>query len=924
MKKVFLLLSFLQSMQCFAQSDAECIDKILAKKGRWEQVKNAPHIGGAELPIQKRFLEAVHNMLQKRYVAMGVNVEYVHVHSPSDKNRPVNLYSYNIDAPHYLCSGDTLSFPSQFGISLNVDFNQFTETPLFDTTDDKLLTGYFNLRHGHPTEIRPGIWQFPDDPESLGFGVTGNSKAWLLTFDGEVPWTYVTRREFLIKRKFNLSIQLKKEDGYLKERLTSWETEKKYKEQEWKNDPGRLGKYMDNTYKPGIEREQKDHERTTTELRKVISEIEDQLAGSAAELDQAAIVKIDPNRTFNYLFTEKNDPFAQILTKPNKVYFNKGLQRSIPHFISIELIYNNKDQVAEAAALAMAKALDLDYLRSFIGKQGPVAYNASIPPTSNSTPLSHTPVATSIGNTKSNLIAEHKNVSIAEGNKGASKNGLLTGRFSGPVNTSATLSLSGKSDIEITVPISPGKNYSSHGFSKTIALKLPVEVQLKKIPANMIGVVFNGKINESDTVSNLKVGIDHQYELISRSSDDKTFSNFYEGGDYAIGGYNGEEGRYVAFVSYKAGLEGNNGKFRQIYWRDRNTGITKLISSNGREQANGDSYLPSLSADGQTVVFESVASNLVEGDNNNAKDVFVWSAFTNTIEAVSKTSGGQWSNAESFDAEISGNGRFVVFSSNASNLTSISKGQSITNVFLHDLRTRNTEMISVDPSTRTGGNGGKGSISFDGNRISFSSATSTLVSNDQNGLWDIFLWQREQKELRRISVTYDGKERNQGQESATRFVASSISGNGRYIVFATTATNMVATDKNNFQDVFVCDVETGTVQLISQTTEAIQGNNDSPIEQADKLAISFDGNWIAFPTKSTNLGVPAGNILLHDIKTGRKQVVSKVEGGYVGRPVLSYSGSYVLFSKSSALDTRFSSSGLFVHFTGNGPTRDMK
>ena len=923
MKKILTALSLLLFTQTFAQSDADCIARILAKKGRWVPVKNAPHIGGTDLTLQRKFLESVHNMLQRSYTVMGVNASYVYVHSPADKDHPVNMFSYNIDAPHYLCSGDTLSFPSQFGISLNIDFNQFTETPLFDTTDDKLLSGYFDLRHGLPVEVKPGIWQFPDDPESLGFGVTGNSKLWLLTFDGKVPWSYVTKREFLIKRRHNLKFQLAYEDGHLKEQLAKWETEKKYKEQEWRNDPTKLSKYIDNTYKPGIDRENQNYKRTTADMRKIIEQIEDELTAPAEELNQQAIVKKDPHSTFNYLFTDKDDPFAEILTKPNPAYFSKKLPNSIPHFISVEIIYNHKDEVAVSVANDMAKAVDLDYLKSFIGKAAPGAFTGTTASQATIAPKEKAAEPVKAPAPKTAAAPETKTTAVATGTKPNSKAGQITGRISAPTNTAATLSVGGKGDIEVAIPKTAGKNYSSTSFSKAYTGTLPVDMQIKKMPAGMNAVMYNGSISTLDSNTNVRVGLDYKYELISRGSDDKTFSSFYEGGDYAIGGYNGEEGRYVAFVSYKAGLEGNNGKFRQIYWKDRNTGVTKLVSAASGQQGNGDSYLPSLSADGQILVFESVATNLTESDNNNAKDVFMWNAVTNTLQVVSKTASGQYGNAESFDAEISGNGRFIVFSSNASNLTNTPKGQSITNVFLYDITNKSIELISLDPATKTGGNGGKGSISFDGSRVSFSSATPTLAKNDNNGLWDIFLWQRGQKELKRVSMTYDGKERNQGQEAASRFVASTISGNGRYVVFATTATNMVANDKNNFQDVFVVDVETGAVQIASQTADGQPANNDSPIEQADKLAISFDGSWVAFPTKSGNLGTASGNIVLHNMKTGKKQIVSNVEGGYVGRPLITYSGSYVIFSKSTALDSRFSSSGIFVHFTGNGPTREF-
>ncbi|MGZ5253490.1 MAG: TolB family protein, partial [Flavitalea sp.] len=391
-------------------------------------------------------------------------------------------------------------------------------------------------------------------------------------------------------------------------------------------------------------------------------------------------------------------------------------------------------------------------------------------------------------------------------------------------------------------------------------------------------------------------------------------------------GFGSEEGRYVVFVTYTKNMEGSDGKFRQVFWRDRNTGITRLVSgaSSSGEQANGDCLEPSISADGKRVVFESKATNLVSGDNNNAKDIFIWHADDKKIELVSGSTGGGMADAESFDASISGNGKFVVFTSSASNLSAVAKGRSNSNIFLRDLSAGTTEMISVDPQLKTGGNGHKGSISFDGSRISFCSATNTLVPDDKNNLWDLFLWQRGNKELKRISLTYDGKERNAGSESASRQIASAISGNGRFVVFATTASNMVAGDNNQFQDVFVVDVETGMVNVASFTKDGQPSNGDSPVEQGERLAISYDGTWVAFPTKATNLGAPASNIILHNRVTGMKLAVSDVQGSYTGRPAISYSGSYVVFGKSVNLDTRFPASGIFVHFTGKGPCRDCR
>lgn len=233
-------------------------------------------------------------------------------------------------------------------------------------------------------------------------------------------------------------------------------------------------------------------------------------------------------------------------------------------------------------------------------------------------------------------------------------------------------------------------------------------------------------------------------------------------------------------------------------------------------------------------------------------------------------------------------------------------------------------MISVDPALKTGGNGYKGSISFDGSRITFCSASGTLAANDNNNIWDIFLWQRGQPVLKRVSLTHDGKERNGGSESASRQVASALSGDGRFVAFATTASNMVSADNNNFQDVFVVNVDNGTVSVASFLDGGQPSNGDSPIDQGERVAISYDGTWVAFPTKATNLGVPGSNVILFNRDTGKKHTVSDVQGSYVGRPAISHSGGYVVFGKGTNLDNRYSQSGIFAYFTGLGPCRDCK
>ena len=181
-----------------------------------------------------------------------------------------------------------------------------------------------------------------------------------------------------------------------------------------------------------------------------------------------------------------------------------------------------------------------------------------------------------------------------------------------------------------------------------------------------------------------------------------------------------------------------------------------------------------------------------------------------------------------------------------------------------------------------------------------------------------FLWDKNNSKLKKVSLTADGKERNQGNESANRIVSPSISGNGRYIAFTTTATNMTTEDVNAYQDVFVYDSNTGNTVIASNSGDGKPGNGDSPIEQGEKIAISFDGKWIAFSTNASNLGVPAVNVVMHNMSTGKNRAVSLVVGSSVGRPSISTSGGYVVFGIGGKLDSRFPSSGIFANYTGVG------
>ena len=508
--------------------------------------------------------------------------------------------------------------------------------------------------------------------------------------------------------------------------------------------------------------------------------------------------------------------------------------------------------------------------------------------------------------------------------KPASGSSLLSGSYCAPSGSSVILQNNAKNDLTLTAIKEAGQVFSKNAFS--FATPFPngtkYKVTLKKAPAGQTCIIYAGSEGTMPQNENtLGICSDFTYDLVSRTSDDKTTSTFYESSDPDVGGAAGEDGRYVVFVS-SATFAGSTGKHRQIFWRDRNTGTTKLVSASASgQEGDGDSYYPSISCDGKSVAFESYSTNLVEGDKNGYRDIFVWRASTGKIQTVSVGKKGIAADAESYEASVSGDGNLIAFTSAAGNISAVAKDISNNNVYVHDMLLDTTIMISIDPKTKKGGGGSKPSVSYDGSRVAFYSHTGTLVPNDNNGLWDIFLWEKNTKPLKRISLTSDHKERNQGNESANRVVAPSISGNGRYIAYATTATNMVPNDNNNFQDVFLYDSKTDSTIMVSIANDGKQGNSDSPIGQGEKIAITFDGSWVAFSTNATNLGVPAANIVMHNQLTGQNKAVSTVVGSSVGRATFSQQGGYIVFGIGDKIDTRFQSSGIFANFTGVGPCR---
>jgi WD40 repeat protein len=361
------------------------------------------------------------------------------------------------------------------------------------------------------------------------------------------------------------------------------------------------------------------------------------------------------------------------------------------------------------------------------------------------------------------------------------------------------------------------------------------------------------------------------------------------------------DGRYVAFASAADNLvPGDTGWASDIFVHDRQTGVTERVSvdSSGLE-GNWDSGIASLSADGRFVAFESRSSNLVPGDTNSYRDIFVHDRQTGVTERVSVDSSGVQGNHVSSDASISADGRCVAFKSISNNLVP-GDTNSYRDIFVHDRQTGITERVSVDSLGAQGNSRSySASISGDGRYVAFHSGSDNLVLGDTNGGFDVFVHDRETGITERVSVDSSGAEGTGPSYSA------SISADGRFVAFASGAPNLVSGDTNRSGDIFVHDRQTGGTERVSVSSSGGQVYNGS-----SSASISADGRYVAFQSQSNNLVFGDTNqaidIFVHDRQTGVTERVSvnsqgiESEGGYFSRmSVISAGGRYVAYQSNA-------------------------
>jgi Tol biopolymer transport system component len=266
------------------------------------------------------------------------------------------------------------------------------------------------------------------------------------------------------------------------------------------------------------------------------------------------------------------------------------------------------------------------------------------------------------------------------------------------------------------------------------------------------------------------------------------------------------DGRFAAFYGTSTNLvPGDTDDREDVFLRNRQTGQTGLVSvSTAGVKGNGDSWFPTMSADGRFIAFNSEATNLVAGDTNGRIDVFVRDLQTGQTTRVSVGTGGTQSNG-STQGFLSAEGRFVALSSGASNLVS-GDTNGFGDVFVHDRQTGQTTRVSVSSAGAEGnGDSEDASVSADGRYVAFRSAASNLVPGDTNGVVDEFVHDRVTGRTVRVNVASDGSQANAAStgDDDGCCITPVISADGRSVVISSLASNLVAGDTNNVDDVFV-------------------------------------------------------------------------------------------------------------------------
>jgi Tol biopolymer transport system component len=378
------------------------------------------------------------------------------------------------------------------------------------------------------------------------------------------------------------------------------------------------------------------------------------------------------------------------------------------------------------------------------------------------------------------------------------------------------------------------------------------------------------------------------------------------------------DGRYIAFTSEAETLSPDDqNKCQDVFVRDLAAGATYLVSArtNSMEPGEGSSVEPSLSASGRYVAFTSYATNMVTGDSNKARDVFVRDLQAGTTTLVSvRLDGSGPGTGDSYGAQLSGNGQRVLFRSTAKDLATATYGTASENLFLRDLQAGTTRALTDHGVSSA-------AMTPDGRWVAFIGAVGSITTNLY--LWDAQsaarVYTNTASGLALVTISRDGARLacaggaelfgldwrtgttwSLGALGPSSRVGMKFSADGRFLTYASTNAQ-VGVDTNGTYDVYLADLQTSSKLLVSQAYGLARAANAA----SDCPDISADGRFVTYRSVATNLlpGVTngVGHVFIFDRTTGGTTLLSMSRSSsgpgdnWSFRPLFTPDGHKVLF-----------------------------
>jgi Tol biopolymer transport system component len=369
-----------------------------------------------------------------------------------------------------------------------------------------------------------------------------------------------------------------------------------------------------------------------------------------------------------------------------------------------------------------------------------------------------------------------------------------------------------------------------------------------------------------------------------------------------------DNGRFVVFYSESDDLSvvDNNG-FGDVYLRDRGRGRTILVSRpGGGGDANGISGVPAISGDGAWIAYTSDADNLSNQDDNNVVNIFLYNRVSRTTRFIHRSTAGVEANADVYyfgPPALSRDGRFIAYGSSAENLVP-GDNNGYRDVFVYDRVNQRTKRVSIKSNGNQAQNGDSPvldgpTISADGRFVAFDSEADNFSPNDNNGASDAWMYDRRNQKLELISRRGNGNAGNNGSFNPD------VSPTGRYVAYETDADDLIpgGDDNANEFDIIVLDRRTNRREAASLRPNGQQGALGSR-----EASISTSGRYVAFESDSSlHPGDPDNDtdVYIRDLRAGRTLLVSRNRqggpaNGFSNLPVLTPDGEWVAFHSDAS------------------------